>query len=122
MLLGVSGSVAAIKVPIIAQLLSEFCEVIVIATDASRKLLAVEQLHAMGLPVKGMRTPCSVKSNAQPVLTFMEPLILCENLLPEEADAIVAAMAEVDYTLSPFPSRLATLTQVLSGENVTCRG
>lgn len=53
MLLGVSGSVAAIKVPIIAKLLSEFCDVIVIATDASRKLLAFEQLEAMHLPVKG---------------------------------------------------------------------
>ncbi|CAL5222125.1 g4443 [Coccomyxa viridis] len=52
-LLGVSGSVAAIKVPIIAKLLSEFCEVIVIATDASRKLLHVVQLEAMHLPVKG---------------------------------------------------------------------
>ena len=58
MLLGVSGSVAAIKVPIIAKLLSEFCEVIVIATDASRKLLQVEQLESMHLPVKGAPTPC----------------------------------------------------------------
>ena len=56
MLLGVSGSVAAIKVPIIAKLLSEFCEVIVIATDASRKLLHVEQLESMHLPVKGAPT------------------------------------------------------------------
>ena len=58
MLLGVSGSVAAIKVPIIARLLLEFCEVIVIATDASRKLLQVEQLEAMHLPVKGAPSPC----------------------------------------------------------------
>lgn len=58
MLLGVSGSVAAIKVPIIAKLLSEFCEVIVIATDASRKLLQVKQLESMHLPVKGARLPC----------------------------------------------------------------
>ena len=58
MLLGVSGSVAAIKVPILAKLLSEFCDVIVIATDASRKLLAVEQLEAMHLSVKGVRLSC----------------------------------------------------------------
>ena len=44
---------AAIKVPLIAKLLAEFCDVIVIATDASRKLLAVDQLEAMHLPVKG---------------------------------------------------------------------
>ena len=52
-LLGVSGSVAAIKVPLIAKLLADFCDVVVIATDASRKLLAVDQLEAMHLPVKG---------------------------------------------------------------------
>jgi phosphopantothenoylcysteine synthetase/decarboxylase len=52
-LLGVSGSVAAIKVPIITKLLSQFCDVIIVATDASRKLLAAEELEAMRLPVKG---------------------------------------------------------------------
>ena len=44
---------AAIKVPLIAKLLAEFCDVIVIATDVSRKLLAVDQLEAMHLPIKG---------------------------------------------------------------------
>ena len=62
---------AAIKVPLIAKLLAEFCDVIVIATDASRKLLAVDQLEAMHLPVKGA-PPFSVvwlrSSPMQPLL------------------------------------------------------
>ena len=63
-LLGVSGSVAAIKVPIVAKLLSAFCDVIVIATDASRKLLAVEQLEAIHLPVKGVSRHATLRSKA----------------------------------------------------------
>ncbi|BDA50101.1 Phosphopantothenoylcysteine decarboxylase [Coccomyxa sp. Obi] len=52
-LLGVSGSVAAIKVPILAKLLAEVADVQIITTDASRKMLREEDLCALNLPVKG---------------------------------------------------------------------
>lgn len=52
-LLGVSGSVAAIKVPILAKLLAEVADVQMIATDASRKLLSDEDLCTLNIPVKG---------------------------------------------------------------------
>ena len=52
-LLGVSGSVAAIKVPILAKLLAEVADVQIITTDASRKILSDEDLAALNVPVKG---------------------------------------------------------------------
>lgn len=44
---------AAIKVPILAQLLADFAEVQIIATDASRKFLGAELLSTLNLHVKG---------------------------------------------------------------------
>lgn len=51
--MGVSGSVAAIKVPILAKLLAEFADMQIITTGASRKLLSDEELSSLNLPVKG---------------------------------------------------------------------
>ncbi len=53
MLLGVSGSVAAIRVPILAKLLAQFADVQIIVTDASRNMLNDEDLSALNVPVKG---------------------------------------------------------------------
>ncbi|CAL8465391.1 g4927 [Coccomyxa elongata] len=52
-LLGLSGSVAAIKVPILAKLLAEVADVQIITTDASRKMLSDKDLCALNVPVKG---------------------------------------------------------------------
>ena len=52
-LLGVSGSVAAIKVPLIADLLARFAEVQIITTDAARKLIPPEFLAATAISIRG---------------------------------------------------------------------
>ena len=52
-LLGVSGSVAAIKVPLIAELLARFADVQIITTDAARRLIPAEFLASTLIPVRG---------------------------------------------------------------------
>ena len=94
-LLGVSGSVAAIKVPIIAQLLSEFCEVVVVATDASRKLLPVEQLKSMNLSVKGAPRSCKHR----PAFSSLRGK-LCETGAPWAAAVLEAH--SFSFALSPL--------------------
>ena len=53
MLLGVSGSVAAIKVPLIAELLAQFADVQIVTTDAARRLIPAEFLASTPTPVRG---------------------------------------------------------------------
>ena len=55
-LLGVTGSVAAIRSTAVAKLLCEFAEVQIIATDAARKLLSEEDLSELArlqVPIRG---------------------------------------------------------------------
>lgn len=47
---------AAIKVPQLAELLKDFAEVQIVATDASLKLVDSEQLADLDLPIKGALT------------------------------------------------------------------
>ena len=57
-----SGSVAAIKVPLIADALASFAEVEIIATDAARKLIPAEFLAATAIPIRGTLSSVEVTS------------------------------------------------------------
>jgi hypothetical protein len=55
----VSGSVAAIKVPLIAELLARFADVQIITTDAARRLIPPDFLARTSIPVRGAHSSSS---------------------------------------------------------------